>query len=320
MGCRSASTRNVSYYLSKIFLAFSLFNVSFQVNSDQLDAGSQEHSESSPTPAESSVDTHPNNKTAEIDEVSDNVSEASNHTKQQIQLNIDTNVALTEDVTELVVHYLQNLKLENEIKAKEVILTLWDFAGQHLYYASHSVFLSERAVYLLVYNLSKNLIAEAEPCVRQGIHDIVRKNLNNETNLENLLSWLVSIHSIRTTVGEASGNVENQGKSLPYLRPPVFIVGTNADQPCQSAKESEKCIQMSISGKTYEKHVIRQFFAVDNTKSKSDEGIKKLQKKIMEVLKQEPYMGEEVPLRYGGVKYSASCSLDFGLSQATAVR
>lgn len=289
------------------------------MNSDQLDAGSQEHSESSLTQAESRLDTPQKSKTAEIGEVSNNVSEASNHTQQQIQLNIDTSVALPEDVTEMVVRYLQNLKLEDEIKAKEVILTLWDFAGQHLYYASHSVFLSERAVYLLVYNLSKNVIAEAEPCVRQGIHDIVRKNLNNETNLENLLSWLVSIHSIRATVGEASGNFENQGTRLPYLRPPVFIVGTNADQPFGSTKESEKCIQMSISGKTYEKHVIRPFFVVDNTKSQSDEGIQKLQKRIMEVLKQEPYMGEEVPLRYGGVKYSAS-SLDFGLFQATVVQ
>ena len=70
---------------------------------------------------------------------------------------------------DVVVQYLQYLRLEDDIKAKEVILTLWDFAGQHLYYASHSVFLSARAVYVLVYNLSKRLRAQAEPCARQGI-------------------------------------------------------------------------------------------------------------------------------------------------------
>ena len=219
----------------------------------------------------------------------------------EIQLNIDTCAVLPKDVTALVVQYLQNLKLEEDIKAKEVILNLWDFAGQHLYYASHSVFLSARAVYLLVYNLNKALNIQAESCARQGIHDIVLDNPNNETNLDNLLSWLVSVHSIMPAKDEAGR--DNQAANLPYLRPPVFIVGTNADQPSEDTKNMEKCIQKSLSGKTYEKHVIRPFFAVDNTKSQEDDGVQNLQKRIMEVLKQEPYMGEEVPLRYGSVHY-----------------
>ena len=235
---------------------------------------------------------------AEIDKPG-NDSESSG---QRIQLNVDTSVVLLKDVTDLVVQYLQNLRVEENIKAKEILLTLWDFAGQHLYYASHSVFLSARAVYILVYNLCKSLGAEAEPCVRQGIHDIVLDNPKNETNLDNLLSWLVSVHSIRPTTDASDKDFHNQRSSLPYLRPPVFIVGTNADQPSEDAKKMEKCIQKNISGKTYEKHVIRPFFAVDNTKSHEDEGVQKLQKRIMEVLKQEPYMGEEVPLRYGAVK------------------
>ena len=94
----------------------------------------------------------------------------------------------------------------------------------------------------------------------------------------------------------------HQGINLPYLRPPVFIVGTNADHPFEDPKKMEKCIKRGISGNTYEEHVIRPFFAVDNTQSHSDDGIQKLQKKIMEVLKGEPYMGEEVPLRYVSLK------------------
>ena len=211
-----------------------------------------------------------------------------------IQLGIDISAVLPNDVTDLVVQYLQNLKLEENVKAKEVILTLWDFAGQHLYYASHSMFLSPRAVYALVYNLNKDLNAPAEPCARQGIHDIVLENPNNETNLESLLSWLASLHNIRPMTSESGSNPEGK---LAYLRPPVFIVGTNADQPFEDVKKMEKCIQKSISGKTFEQHVIRPFFAVDNTKSQSDDGVQALQKRIMEVLKQEPYMGEEVPIR-----------------------
>ena len=216
-----------------------------------------------------------------------------------MQLNIDTTAALSDDVTELVIQYLERLKLDDDIKAKEVILTLWDFAGQHLYYASHPVFLSPRAVYVLVYNLSKSLSAEAEPCVRQGIHDLLLDNPNSETNLDSLLAWLVSVHSIRRpTESKTVQGADHQGTNLPYLRPPVFIVGTNADHPFEDHTKMEECIERGISGNTYEEHVIRPFFAVDNTKSQSDDGIQKLQKEIMEVLKREPYMGEEVPIRY----------------------
>ncbi|KAJ7326032.1 hypothetical protein OS493_028755 [Desmophyllum pertusum] len=264
-----------------------------QGNGDKVDAGSPKKSDASPTLAKSTPDTKQKKKT-EIDYPSDSTLERSKAADLDIR-SIDTNAVSLNDVTELVVHYLQQLKLEDDIKAKEAILTLWDFAGQHLYYASHSVFLSQRAVYTLVYNLSKDLNAPAEPCVRQGTHDIVLENPNNETNLESLLSWLASVHSIRPTADGAGSN--HQGK-LPYLRPPVFIVGTNADQPFEDAKKMEKCIQKSISGKTYEEHVIRPLFAVDNTRLLRDDGVQALQKRIMEVLKQEPYMGEEVPIRW----------------------
>ena len=198
------------------------------------------------------------------------------------------------DVTHLVVRYLQSLRLEDDTKSEEVILTLWDFAGQHLYYASHSVFLSGRAVYILVYNLSKNLVATAEPCVRQGMNDIRLENPNNETNLDNLLSWLVSVHSIRS---DTNKNVPHQGTKLSYLRPPVLIVGTNLDQPFGDVETTEKHIKKSVLGKEYAKHVRAPYFRVDNT-TENNEGVQKLRHKIMEVLKDEPYMPQEVPLRY----------------------
>ena len=216
----------------------------------------------------------------------------------QLKLNINS-TTLPNDVTDLVVRYLQSLRLEDDIKAKEVILTLWDFAGQHLYYASHSVFLSGRAVYVLVYNLNKNLLATAEPCVRQGINDILLNNPNNETNLDNLLSWLVSIHNIRS---DAVKTRENQGTKQSCLRPPVIIVGTHSDQPFEEVKTTERHIIKSISDKAYVKHIMKPFFAVDN-RTENDEGVRKLRQRIMEVLKGEPYMGEEVPLRCEGQSY-----------------
>ena len=232
-----------------------------------------------------------------------------NDVSNKLQLNINSTTLPTDvidlvphDATDLIVRYLQGLRLEDDIKSKEVIFTLWDFAGQHLYYASHSVFLSGRAVYILVYNLNKNLRATAKPCVRQGMNDLLLDNPNNETNLDNLLSWLVSVHSIRS---DTKKKVAYEGTKQSYLPPPVIIVGTNSDQPFEDVETAENRIKNSILDKDYQEHVVAPFFAVSN-KAENDEGVQKLRHTIMEVLKGEPYMGEEVPLRYEGRFYPIS--------------
>ena len=85
----------------------------------------------------------------------------------------------------------------------------------------------------------------------------------------------------------------------------MIIVGTNLDQPFEEVATTEKRIRDSIMGKEYTKHVLTTFFAVDNS-TENDEGVQKLRAKIMEVLKGEPYMPEEVPLRYEGQFFQIS--------------
>ena len=162
--------------------------------------------------------------------------------------------------------YAKGKHIESDIFKEESYVTLhiWDFAGQHLYYASHPIFLSSRALYILVHNLSKSLNSPAEPCVRQGITDVKLENPNNETNLENLLSWLATVDS----VAQVNDEIDDMGQEkLLYLRPPVFIVGTHADKPVADIAVMKKQIQERISGKEYEKHVVRPLFCIDNTRS-----------------------------------------------------
>lgn len=215
-------------------------------------------------------------------------------------LDINATALLSEDGMDLLIQYLQGRKFEDEIKAQEFVINLWDFAGQHVYYASHPVFLSPRAVYILVYNLSKSLSAKAEHWVRQGATDHRLHNPNDETNLDNLLAWLVSVHSIRAAdVGDDVKDADHQAKEKPgYLRPPVLIVGTHADQPFEDLKIMKKCIEKGISGKKYQQQVKRPFFYVDNTKSKSDRGVQELQNKIMTLFKEGSCKSEKLPLRY----------------------
>ena len=175
--------------------------------------------------------------------------------------------------------YLQGKDIESDLFKEESYLTvdIWDFAGQHLYYASHPIFLSQRALYILVHNLSKPLDAAAEPCMRQGSNDVKLENPNNETNMENLLSWLATVHSVALATDDPDDDAQHK---LPYLRPPVFIVGTHADKPVEDIEVIKKQIQERISGMEYEKHVVRPLFCIDNTQrpNLTDKSNHKIQK------------------------------------------
>ena len=208
---------------------------------------------------------------------------------EPLDLDIETNVDFSSELMDRVVRHLKHLKLDQEIKAKEYLLDMWDFAGQHLYYASHAVFLSSRAVYILVCNLSNELNAVAEPCVKQGVTRKLQ-NTNGETNLDNLLSWLASVRRLRPET--------NYDGKLSNVRPKVIIVGTNADKPAvEDRNERLTCIQESlIENDDLQKHVIRKVFSIDNTGSQADER-EELKAKILDLLRLEPYMGEKVPVR-----------------------
>ena len=173
---------------------------------------------------------------------------------------------VTKHVHQLLKYVRGKRGQSNITKGDSVVsMDVWDFAGQQLYYASHPLFLSSRALYILVHNLNKPLYALAQPCVRQGTHNISLKNPNNETNLENLLSWLATIHSITQVKEEPDMGAQS---TLSYLRPPVLIVGTHADkQSSQDIAEMKSEIQKRICGKEYGKHVIPPLFSIDNTSS-----------------------------------------------------
>ena len=225
------------------------------------------------------------------------------------ELIIDTTLP-PDEITKHAKEWIKYVKGEGEAVTEKSVssVELWDFAGQQLYYASHPVFLTSRAIYILVCNLSKSLHDTAQPCVRQGNHNFTLDNPNGETNLENLLSWLSTVHSITQMRGEVCDDAEGK---LPHLRPPVIIVGTHADQPFEDIATMKTKIQKAIAGKDYEGHVVRPIFSIDNTanlfyskiknlvfwQDKNIDDIQALRDKIMEVLRQEPYMKERIPVR-----------------------
>ena len=199
-------------------------------------------------------------------------------------------------VMQQVMKSLKSLNLEEEIKDRETRLTVWDFAGQHIYYAWHCIFLTITAVYLLIYDMSKDLNAPAGSCLCQSSLGPPTENESNHTNLENLLSWINTVHCICQSVSRdsESGNVNES----PYVSPPILIVGTHADSSYEDKEVMENLIKRSIQGKEFAKHVLRPFFRIENSSSDCTEVVQKIKDKIEEILQQESYIGKRFPLKW----------------------
>ena len=173
------------------------------------------------------------------------------------------------------IKYIKHELDESDINKEESVFSMdiWDFAGQHLYYASHPVFFSLEAIYVLVYNLSKSLSDTAQPCARQGTRNVILENPSGETNVENLLSWLSTVYGITKIRGQT---VDSAHEKLPYLQPPVLIVGTHADKPFEDIATMKSEIRGKIASKEYEGHVVMPIFSIDNTERSLRHRIKKV--------------------------------------------
>ena len=57
-------------------------------------------------------------------------------------------------------------KIEDE---QDIYSVFWDFAGESVYYETHPLFLTSKAIYLLVYDLSRDPYERAQPVKKQGV-------------------------------------------------------------------------------------------------------------------------------------------------------
>ncbi|XP_052813150.1 uncharacterized protein LOC128240533 [Mya arenaria] len=161
-------------------------------------------------------------------------------------------------------------------------ISMWDFAGQYIFYATHQVFLTPRAVYLLVLDLTKDLddfvIDEEFPLEAPEMQGRLVKDYGN--------FWMRSIH---TFCGEVPGH------------PPVILVGTKSSemnleqgQTVESAagKYFEK-FRMMLENSPVAEHLQPEQFAVEC--SIDDKEIDRLKEAIVEVAKRQMHWNQEIP-------------------------
>ncbi|XP_070568174.1 uncharacterized protein [Ptychodera flava] len=146
-------------------------------------------------------------------------------------------------------------------------LTLWDFAGQELYYSTHHVFFSGPAVYIIVFNLEEAAT-------------------NREKQLKRILFWLNSVF----THAEVKNSV-------------LFLVGTNRDSVSDEERSdvisylTEELARVRNISSRLATNSDRSFvFQVENSKS-PDEDAHNLQKRVLEEIEKTEYIHEKYPIK-----------------------
>ena len=202
------------------------------------------------------------------------------------------------DVQTAMIKFLEN---NSKVEDEEVHAVLWDFAGQSVYYTTHPIFLTPRAIYLLVYDLSKNPHEKARPVPRQGLFQKFADSCGLEFNSDYLDFWMSSVASLASE--EETDQVRSESEVLPDKLPAVFFVCTHADTPYDSLRDPKTLaneLYGSLQNKPYNIH-LSNLFVVDNTKSgRGSEcpGVKHLREELRTVAKQLPQMKEPIPIRW----------------------
>ena len=188
---------------------------------------------------------------------------------------------LPDDIAALV----QKLLEKNDNDKDDIYSIIWDFGGQSVYYDTHPIFLTRKAIYILACNLSCDPYKIADPLTKKGMGRNMEDVCCSKTNLDYLDFWMSSVYSLVRPDGVS--------KELPV----VFLACTHADKQSQSANPGE--IYDSLKDKVY-KELLKGLFVVDNTKSGSDDecrGVKKLREKVLSVAKKLPQM-QDIPLKW----------------------
>ncbi|OWF44162.1 uncharacterized protein LOC110458736 isoform X2 [Mizuhopecten yessoensis] len=190
-------------------------------------------------------------------------------------------------VGDLVLETVKNLVMSQKVPSGDFDytklgeLSVWDFAGQFVFYTTHHTFLTHRAVYLLVTRLDQNIndtvdndqcFLDATGCKKMKIKDFVSY-------------WMNSVHLY-------SGAAEHL--------PPVILVGTHLDKVEGDIEKKNKSYFEDIKKYLLETptscHLIDRDYTVSDPPDELE--LESLRQKIVELASQQTYWGEKIPAKW----------------------
>ena len=199
---------------------------------------------------------------------------------------------------------------------------LWDFAGESVYYETHQLFLTSRAVYLLVYDLSRDPEKLAQPVEKQGVFGKIKEKSCTKTNVDYLDYWMTSVSSQSSRIEDHDLYSAPTYTVLPKTLPPVFLVCTHSDKPFGGKDPFELAINLygSLETKPYSSQLYDDVFVVDNTKSGLQmecSEVQRLRKCILDVMKELPHANEYIPIKWLRYEKALEVVLDEGHKRIT---
>ncbi|XP_052782377.1 uncharacterized protein LOC128218729 [Mya arenaria] len=178
--------------------------------------------------------------------------------------------------------------LDTPANSNETFVSIWDFAGQNLYYSSHHFFLNNRCIYLLLMDMTKDLNNRVEKGYSQS--GLFHQDF---TYLDAFRFWLNSIHMYCST--EAQNN---------RVQPTVILIGTHKDLMtcCEEQKEEkmeavfEKALESFIDTPILQ-HVHDKKFLVNNLEPE-DPVYHQIRDEVQQIAEKQPYWNEKYPTSF----------------------
>lgn len=176
---------------------------------------------------------------------------------------------------------------KSEIKTStKATVSVWDFAGQDVYYSTHHIFMNPSSIYLLTMDIS---IPLANKIVDSSSKTLFTYFHKETTCLDAFKFWLNSIHTYSAKYGKIS--------------PTVILVGTHIDKlegtPAEKLQKGEKyfddALKSFISSPALE-HVHSKKFFVDNTNKEED--FDSLRREILNLARTHRSWDQVVPARW----------------------
>ena len=182
---------------------------------------------------------------------------------------------IPEGIKRSVTDYLRNS--ESLRKAKdEIMVTILDYAGQHVFYTTHHLFLSRAAFYYVVFDASQPLDSQTASVFRKLDGKVVYMgDIPDATNYERVEEWISAIH-----IMEAEPSYFMIFENVGIRSPGIFLVGTHADVLREEEgmlEKQDELMKKKLQDTELSEHIIwaskdRMCFYVDNSMTDADSG------------------------------------------------
>ena len=171
---------------------------------------------------------------------------------------------------------LRNREILDKVM-NEMIVTVLDYAGQNVFYATHQLCLSKEGFYYIVFNSSLRLDVVTPSLFRVREGETIQIPLpNDETNYDRVEEWVSAIHIMEPPTSHRIIEFEKVG----IRSPAMLLVGTHADELKDQPgmlEEQDEFMRSRLEGTALSEHIVwaskdRMCFYIDNTMTDPESG------------------------------------------------